>query len=158
MDTLIELIVRGLIALFSGSSQQKLPPPRPVPRIPPIDQLPGQQPRGGQQVTKRPPPRPGQTGARPQLNRPQPTRQATIRRIAGKLKSPPPIPRPPSAAPPLPRAAVARTPEPPKPAVVTKTPSTISATAIRQLMLSRRTAMRTIYVLSEVVGPPIALR
>jgi len=153
MDTLIELIVRGLIALFSGSSNQKLPPPRSVPGIPPIDQLPGQQPRGGQQVTKRPPPRQTQTGSRPQLNRPP-----AMRRGMGKLKAPPPIPRLASAAPPLPRTVPARTPEPAKPAVVTKAQSTISASSIRQLMLSRRTAMRTIYVLSEVVGPPIALR
>jgi len=157
MDTLIELIVQALIALFRGPSQQQLPP-RSVPRIPPINQAPGQPPQGGQQVTKRPPPRPGQTGARPQVNRPQPPRQAAIRRIAGKLKSPPPIPRPASATLPLPRSAPARTPEPPKPAVVTKAQSTISASAIRQLMLSRRTAMRTIYALSEIVGPPVSLR
>ena len=158
MDTLIELIVQALIALFRGTPDKPLPPPRSVPRIPPIDQVPGQQPRGGQQVTKRPPPRPGQTGGRPQTNRPQQIRQAAIRRVAGKLKAPPPIPRPASAGLPLPRTVAARTPEPPKPAVVTKAQSTISASAIRQLMLSRRTAMRTIYALSEVVGPPVSLR
>jgi hypothetical protein len=37
-------------------------------------------------------------------------------------------------------------------------PSAISATSIRQLMLSRASAMRTIYVLSEVVNRPLALR
>src|SRR5208282_5137006 len=97
MDELIELIVRGLIALFSGSSEQKLPPPRSAPRIPPIDQLPAQQPRGGQQVTKRPQARGPQTGVRPQLTRP-----AAMRRVSGKLKAPPPIPRATFAALPLP--------------------------------------------------------
>jgi hypothetical protein len=37
-------------------------------------------------------------------------------------------------------------------------PATITAPAIRQLMLSRVSALRTIYVLSEVVGPPVGLR
>jgi hypothetical protein len=156
MDTLIELIVRALIALFSGSSDKKLPPPRSIPRIPPIDQAPTQQPRGGQQITTRPPSRTPIN--RQQINRQQMNRQAAIRRVAGKLKAPPPIPRPASASPPLPRPSAARTPEPPKPATATKPQSTITAPAIRQLMLSRRSAMRTIYVLSEVVGPPIALR
>jgi hypothetical protein len=87
-----------------------------------------------------------------------------MRRGAGKAikaKAPPPIPRGVFASlptPTSPQTAAARTAEPAKPAGVTKAPSTISAAAIRQLMLSRRSAMRTIYVLSEVVGPPVALR
>jgi hypothetical protein len=34
----------------------------------------------------------------------------------------------------------------------------ITAAAIRNLMLTRKSALRTIYVLSEVVGPPLSLR
>ena len=170
MDTLIELIVRGLIALFSRSSEQKLPPPRSVPRIPPIaTNPPANQRSRSVPLTRRP-----QQGARPQLNRPpmnrppmnrpppirpQLNRQEAMRRLAGKAQSPPPIPRPFAAAPPMPPAArpTARAPEP-APAAVTTSRSTISAAAIRQLMLSRRTAMRTIYALAEVVGPPVGLR
>ncbi|MDP9175778.1 MAG: hypothetical protein M3O30_18205 [Planctomycetota bacterium] len=43
-------------------------------------------------------------------------------------------------------------------ATATAQPSPISAIGIRQLMSSRASAMRTIYVLSEVVGLPVALR
>ena len=136
MDTLIELIVRALIALFTGSSERRpvpLPPSRPVPKIPPIRQVP--QPR--QPQMRRPP-----TGQLP--GRFPPARRPNV---------PPPTPQPTPAAPPPPRIAA-----PPAPAAVSSAPPAISAAAIRQLMLSRKSALRTIYVLSEVVGPPLALR
>jgi hypothetical protein len=170
MDTLIELIIRGLIALFTGRSDQPSAPPRQVPRIPPIDTIPPANPlqQRATQLTRRP-----QQAARPQLIRKQPIRPPAnspqlkrppskpMRRTLGKSNAPPPIPRPPSVAaaplPPMPRPAVARATESAAATVATSR-TTISAAAIRQLILSRRTAMRTIYVLSEVIGPPVGLR
>jgi hypothetical protein len=43
------------------------------------------------------------------------------------------------------------------PAVASSQPA-ITAAAIHQLILSRKSSLRTIYVLSEVIGPPLALR
>ena len=163
MDTLIELIVRGLIALFSGGSGQRptpLPPPRQAPTAPP-----GQQQQWPQQ--QRPPQQRPQQG-RPQAVRRGPVRQQPAARqqpgvrrgpanVAMKRKAgPPPVPqaapgsvamRANAAAKPQAAAQVAPAPQP-----------AITAPAIRQLIMSRRSAMRTIYVLSEVVGPPLGLR
>jgi hypothetical protein len=169
MDTLIELIIRGLIALFTGRPDQPSAPPRQIPRIPPIDTIPPANPlqQRATQLTRRP-----QQAARPQAIRKQPIRPPAnspqlkrlfskpMRRAPGKSNAPPPIPRPPSVAaplPPMPRPVVARAPESAAATVATSR-TTISAAAIRQLILSRRTAMRTIYVLSEVIGPPVGLR
>lgn len=127
MDTLIEIIVRALIALFSGGQQKQMPPPRTLPKIPPVPR------RAGQPVPRRYPPRP------PALRGP-----AAIRGI--------PIPQ--SIAPPPPPKREQPTMAPPPSAAQPQ----ISAAAIRQLMLARRSALRTIYVLSEVVGPPVGLR
>jgi hypothetical protein len=148
MDTLIELIVRALISLFTGNSEKKLPPPRSVPKIPPIQQTPQQQvQRGGQQITKRP-------QSRTPQKRPTLKQQVAMRRNqAQNINRPPPIPLP--AAVKILKQATAAAPVPPK---ITATQTTISSGAIRQLMVTRRSAMRTIYVLSEVVGPPVAMR
>ncbi|MGA2442799.1 MAG: hypothetical protein ABSH08_17735 [Tepidisphaeraceae bacterium] len=176
MDALIELIVRALIALFSGGSQRKptpLPPPRSVPRIPPIQQpsqpTPDMSPQALRQWQIRQQQLRQQQLRQQQQQRQQAKRQqpmgrqskqqltnrfpTTQRAPARRGNAPPPIPQP-IAAPPTPRVTAAR----PAPAATTSAPAAISARAIRQLMLSRRSAMRTIYVLSEVVGPPLAMR
>ncbi|MGD0767087.1 MAG: hypothetical protein ABSB42_02580 [Tepidisphaeraceae bacterium] len=176
MDTLIELIVRALIALFSGGSQRKptpLPPPRSVPKIPPIQQpsqpTPDMSPQALRQWQIRQQQLRQQQLRQQQQQRQQAKRQqpmgrqskqqmtnrfpTTQRAPARRGNAPPPIPQP-VAAPPIPKLASAR----PAPTAHTSAPPTISAAAIRQLMLSRRSAMRTIYVLSEVVGPPLAMR
>jgi len=157
MDTLIELIVRALIALFSGGSQRKptpLPPPRSVPKIPPIQQPSQPTPDMSPQALR-------QWQIRQQQLRQQQLRQQQQQRQQAKRQQPmgrqskqqmtnrfPTTQRAPArrgnAPPPIPQPVAA--------------PPTISAAAIRQLMLSRRSAMRTIYVLSEVVGPPLAMR
>jgi hypothetical protein len=146
---LIELIVQILVGLFSGSDA-KPQPPRQVQKIPPSREIPAQRPMA----------RPNQQRASPRRNSPgsYPPRppQPAMRRIIKKIKGPPSIAmRPPP--PPLPRVPVPPAPEPIKP-VVAKPQAAISATGIRQLILTRRSALRTIYVLSEVIGPPIALR
>jgi cell division protein FtsN len=176
MDTLIELIVRALIALFTGGSERKptpLPPPRSVPKIPPIQQAsqptPDMSPQAlrqwqiRQQQIRQQQLR-QQQQQRQQAKRQQPMRRQTKQQLTNRFpttqraparrgNAPPPIPQP-VAPPPIPKLAPAR----PAPAATTSAPAAISAAAIRQLMLSRRNAMRTIYVLSEVVGPPLALR
>ena len=88
-------------------------------------------------------------------------RQRAMRRVPirpGQGQAPPPIPaaRPMAAIVAKP-AVSAREVVSAAPAMAVK-PRSISAADIRKLMLSRRTAMRTIYVLSEVVGPPLGLR
>jgi hypothetical protein len=182
MDDLIILIVRGLIALFSrGEDKNKLPPPRSVPKIPPIGQTPQQMETGGQQITRRPDSQ--QVQKQQQIRQQQIRqqilrRQAEIKQLAARKQpqqkltreqlewlrqarrpgnTPPPIPIPSTAAPPVPqkRPVAAAQSVPQKAAPVQPT---LSANAIRQLMLTRRSAMKTIYVLSEVVGPPIVLR
>ena len=177
MDTLIELIVRALIALFTGGSERKptpLPPPRSVPKIPPIQQLsqptPDMSPQALRQWQIRQQQLRQQQLRQQQQQRQQAKRQqpmgrqskqqmtnrfpTTQRAPARRGDAPPPIPQPVATAPPAPRVAAAR----PAPAATHSAPAAISAAAIRQLMLSRRSAMRTIYVLSEVVGPPLAMR
>jgi hypothetical protein len=155
METIIELIVQGLISLFQGKYQKNAPPqqrPGP-PQIPPYMQ---QQTQPNQQS------RPNRQG---QLQRSQPARQGPKRRvpvrpIPGQRRGIPP--RLPAAAP-VPR--VAATPHiapaaPVRPVAPAAAPSqpAISAEGIRQLMLTRKSALRSIYVLSEVIGPPLALR
>jgi hypothetical protein len=125
MDTLIELIVRGLIALFSGGDA-KPPPPRQLPKIPPIPRKP--------------------LGP---MKRPYPPRPPAIRQAAPPRGIPVPLPPTPKAQP-SPPPAKAPSPSPAQP--------TINAAAVRQLLVSRRSALRTVYVLSEIVGPPLALR
>jgi TolA-binding protein len=178
MDTLIELIVRALIALFTGGSERKptpLPPPRSVPKIPPIQ--PPSQPTPDmspqalrqwqiRQLQIRQQQLHQQQQQRQQAKRQQPMRRQTKQQLTNRFpttqraparrdNAPPPIPQPVAAAPPpIPKLAPAR----PAPAATHAAPAAISSAAIRQLMLSRRSAMRTIYVLSEVVGPPLAMR
>jgi hypothetical protein len=156
MEQLIELIVRALIALFSGSSEKTpAPPPRQAPKIPPIrTNPPAMQPRQMQQR------RPQTMTVRP-MTRAEAMRQIAMRQAATRRGAGAPPPMPPklvAAHPPLPRPAPPKAVETASAAPATKSKTTLSAAAIRQLMLSRKSAMRTIYVLSEVVGPPVALR
>jgi hypothetical protein len=176
METLIELIVRGLIALFSGGGKydKNRPPQRPVP--PPIPQ---QQQYPQQQYSQQYQSRQGQRLSpqtqraqqqrmqqqRLQQQRIQQKRQPLSKRAQQQLlrksqqrpgqrqMAPPPIPAP--APPPTPHLA----PAPPTRAVAPATAQpAITAKGIRNLMLTRKSALRTIYVLSEVVGPPLSLR
>jgi len=149
MDTLIELIVRGLIALFSGGNQQsQSPTPRPPPRTPPQTRRPGGGPMNRQSQYPQRPPAMGRGTARNMPSRGAPAR-------GGPPRGMPPIPLP--AAPPLPAKPAA--PKAQAPATATSAPpTTITASAIRQLLKSRRSALRTVFVLSEVVGPPVGLR
>jgi hypothetical protein len=131
MDTLIELIIRGLISLFSGSENRKMPQtPRSVPKIPPIGEAPArrpiaQAPMDAKLAVRR------QAALRQQMIRAQKIRQIKPRQqMTAKAPPPPPLPR--SVAPPAPK----------------KTAAPIIPPA----------ALRTIIALSEVVGPPLALR
>jgi hypothetical protein len=176
MDTLVEIIVRALIALFTGGSERKptpLPPPRSVPKIPPIQQPSQPTPDMSPQALRQWQIRQQQIRQqqlhqqqlqRQQAKRQQPMRRQTKQQLTNRFPTtqrsparrgiaPPPIPQP-ADAPPTLRVAAGR----PAPTATHSAPAAISAGAIRQLMLSRKSAMRTIYVLSEVVGPPLALR
>jgi len=142
MDELIELIVRALIALFSGRSEQP-PQPKIAPRVPPpLPQSPGAR-------------RPASPRPRPAtMQRQQAILQEMMRRgMAAKKPQKPVAPPPrPAAVPPRPSAdsqASAR-PQASRPS--------LSAAAIRQLVTSRPFALRTMFVLSEVIQPPLALR
>ncbi|MGD0463616.1 MAG: hypothetical protein ABSB74_14110 [Tepidisphaeraceae bacterium] len=144
MDELIELIVRALIALFSGGSE---PPQQPkiAPRVPPP--LP-QSPAARRPAQAQPRPRPTA------MQRQQAMLQEMMRRgMAAKKPQKPVAPPPrPAAVPPRPSAdsqASAR-PQASRPS--------LSAAAIRQLVTSRPFALRTMFVLSEVIQPPLALR
>ncbi|MGA2585103.1 MAG: hypothetical protein ABSG31_17660 [Tepidisphaeraceae bacterium] len=139
MDEIIELLIRGLIALFSGGGGQKVTPP-PVQKAQPTAQELARRALMGQ-------------GNRPVQNRlKQPKRPAvrqsppSLRKSSGTLPPPrPPLPTKP-IAPVVPIAPVAR----PSPL--------ITGTAIRQLIRTRPSTMRIIVVLSEVLQPPLALR
>src|ERR1700722_13115900 len=124
MDTLIELIVRGLIALFTGRSDQQ-PPQKITPRVPP--KLP-------QSPTAR---RPVQQPRLTPMQRQQAMLQEMMRRGIGpkkkKIAAPPPAPRPVVAAP-LPRAVSQASARP-----QAIRPS-ISAATISQLISSRPAA------------------
>jgi len=160
MDTLIELIVRGLIALFSGSSDSpRQQTPRSVPKIPPIRDVPAQRPIGGQQPIDNKLALRRQQAVRQQMMRAQKMRQPQKRQPAMKRgnvkeKAPPPLPRPAAYAAPTPKRTQVTAPPPTAPGAR----SGISASGIRQLLRSRPAALRTIFALSEVVGRPVALR
>jgi hypothetical protein len=161
MDTLIELIVRGLIALFSGSSDSQRPQtPRSVPKIPPIREAPAQRPVGAQQPIDNKLALRRQEAVRQQMMRAQKMRQSQKRQPAmkrGNLKQkapPPPLPRPAAYAAPAPKRTQVAAPPPPS----SGGRSGVSASGIRQLLRSRPAALRTIFALSEVVGRPVALR
>jgi hypothetical protein len=142
MDTLIELIVRGLIALFTGRSEQPQQP-KIAPRVPP--QLP-QSPAARRMAQQKPRLTP--------MQRQQAMLQEMRRRGIAPKQALQPAPPPPrlAAIPPRPSAdsqAAAR----PK-----FSPPSLSAAAIGQLVASHPTALRTMFVLSEVIQPPLALR
>src|ERR1700722_17583884 len=124
MDTLIELIVRGLIALFTGRSDQQ-PPQKITPRVPPkLPQSPGAR-------------RPTQQPRLTPMQRQQAMLQQMMRRGIGPRKQPI------AAPPPVPRPVVV----PPPPKVVSQASArpqairpSISAAAISQLISSRPAA------------------
>lgn len=140
MDELIELIVRALIELFSSGRSAAPSQPKIVPKVPPQ-------------------PSPDVVRQMQQRARPAPMRrqQAILQQMMRggrppKGTGPPPPPR--RAEPVVPRSSIAPPAAPPPP--VSRPP--ISAVAISQLISSRPTALRTVYVLSEVIQPPLALR
>jgi len=152
MDELIGLIIQGIIALLNRDKNKNAPlPTRPAPSQHGLPTGPPQpmQPGFGRtaQGQKRMPPQ-----ARPQ-QMPQRRPQALTKRRAAvqrRVVAPPPLPQAPQPAAAPPKAA--------PPATVASRSPAITSTGIRQLMLSRPAAMRTIYVLTEVVGKPLGLR
>jgi hypothetical protein len=146
MDELIQLIVNALIALFSGGAERKPPPPvqQPTARnaLAPMAKRQAMKPKRRLPAMPKPPAfHGGRQGATPPF---QGGRQ-------GMKPLPAPIPRP-MAPPPPPRAV-----RPPLAAAPSTAPP-IKAAAVRQLVRSRPSSLRTIYVLSEIIQPPVALR
>jgi hypothetical protein len=148
MDELIQLIVNGLIALFSGGAERKPPPPvqQPTARnaLAPMAKRQAMRPKRRLPAMPKPPAfHGGRQGANPPF---QGGRQ-------GIKPLPAPIPRPLAPPPPPPPP---RTVRPPLATPPTTPP--IKAMAIRQLVRSRPSSLRTVYVLSEIIQPPVALR
>src|SRR5208282_1297324 len=140
MGELIELIVRIILGAFGDR-----PSPPPPPRLPPLPAPAAPAPPIPGRPTKRPVPVRRPPPLSRNLNRPQ--------KVSGKRRgqvAPPPLP-------PLPTLAKAP-PAMPAPAVVQHRHSVISASGIGTLIRSRPAALRSIFVMSEVVRPPLALR
>jgi hypothetical protein len=144
MDYLIIQLVKMIIGLFSDKKEKKganTMPPRPPPPNRPEDPVQYfAAPNSGFA--------PGKRQIQMHKFRRQPVPQP---RRAAPVGAPPLPPR----LPPKPAAPVAA----PALAVPVKAPApAISAISIRQLIRSRPTALRTIFALSEVLMPPVALR
>ncbi|HEX4055891.1 MAG TPA: hypothetical protein VHX86_16630 [Tepidisphaeraceae bacterium] len=144
MDELIELIVRALIALFSNRSDTSQKP-KMVPKVPP--QAPSPEARRQMQQRARPAPMQRQQAILQQMMRSGPPPKSSKKRTG----SPPPLNR---ALPAVPTPSTVPPATPPPPAGRPR----LSATAIGQLISSRPNALRSVYVLSEVIQPPLALR
>jgi hypothetical protein len=161
VDWLAEFIVRMILEAVTGRPANKppaIPPLRPPP-LPP-SAIPGQNPN-----FQRPPQRradPGGPG--PQIMPPRPNvpnkfqlRQKISRRTAARPGPRSPVQPPTPIAPPAPAARVVEVEAPP-PTAHKVQPPTITGSAIHELIQSRPVALRTIFTLSEVIRPPLALR
>jgi hypothetical protein len=141
MDEIIELLIRGLIALFSGGGGQKVTPP-PVQKTQPT----------AQELARRalmPAKKTGQNRGRPQRRPGVPNSPPKVAYPPGLRRAMATLPPPVPAKPPAPVTSVV---------TAARTSPPITGTAIRQLIRTRPSAMRTIVVLSEVLQPPLALR
>jgi hypothetical protein len=145
MDQLIELIVRALIELFS--SRRSDPPKKQPPKKQPPRTV-----------------RPGSPVRRAQARSPELPirRQQEILQELMLLDPPPRFPKnrkgPPAAPPPRVVKPVSPPATVPRAAIPPPVSPRIASTAIAQLIASRPTALRTAYVLSEIIQPPLALR
>jgi hypothetical protein len=165
MDWLIEAIIRTIIEAITGRSPtvnlpglgpDRTPPPLPPQSGQPQNLDPKWRPAERQQIKRnvqpmKQAPKRVVPGYRPQGRKQlrAPVGRGVPRGVVNKQVQQVPTPVPP------PRVQAE---ESAPPAVVRSQPTTVSAAGIHQLIYSRPVALRTIFTLSEVIRPPLALR
>lgn len=131
MDYLIEMLVNAIVAAFRDRAPKAMKLPAPIPR---------QQSPAANRTMARPPQR-------------RPIAQATLRRSPKVVRPAQASPKP--VSPPRPVAAKP-VPKPIAPAQPAAAP--LTGAAIGQLLRSRPATVRSVFVLTEILQPPLALR
>jgi hypothetical protein len=159
MDELIEILVRALISLFASKPNKPQPPPLPQQQQqrdltsggPMYAQLPAAQQQMQRQVHRDPQRR------TTLIKKLAPLRRLPQKQIQRKPVVPPPSKR---IAPPALPEIISHAGETTANSIntVQHEAQSITGAAIRQLIQSRPNALRTMWVLSEVLQPPITLR